>query len=87
MVPAKTPRAILSFFNAPSSTAVAPALASPVDAPVPLPALPLSALPVVIEAVGLDGDADDALTAKAIGTVAALAVRLAPPLSDESFFD
>ena len=44
----------------------------------PLPALPSFALPVVIETVGLD---DDALNAEAIGTVAALAVRLAtaPP--------
>jgi hypothetical protein len=76
MAPAKTPRAISSFFNAPFSTAVAPALESPVDAPASLPALPSSALPVVIETVGLD---DDALTAEAIGTAEALAVRLAPP--------
>jgi hypothetical protein len=78
MAPAKTPRAISSFFNAPSSATAAPALASPVDAPAPLPALPSFALPVVIETVGLD---DDALNAEAIGTVAALAVRLAtaPP--------
>ena len=74
MAPAKTPRAISSFFNAPSSATAAPALASPVDAPAPLPALPSFALPVVIETVGLD---DYALTAAA----AALAVGLAtaPP--------
>lgn len=76
MSPAKTPRAISSFFNAPSSTTAAPALASPVNAPAPLPMLPSSALPVVIETVRLD---DDALTAEAISTAAALAVRLAPP--------
>jgi hypothetical protein len=78
LTPAKTTRAISSFFNAPSSATAAPALASPVDAPAPLSALPSSALPVVIETVGLD---DDAPTAEAIGTAAALAVRLrlAPP--------
>ena len=76
---AKTPRAISSSFNAPSSATAAPALASPVDAPAPLPACaPTFVLPVVIETVSLD---DDALTAEAIGTAAALAVRLAtaPP--------
>jgi hypothetical protein len=57
MAPAKTPRAISSFFNVPSSTTAAPALASPVDAPAPLPALPSSALPVVIETVGFDDGA------------------------------
>jgi hypothetical protein len=74
MTPSKTPWAFSSFFNA-------PALASPVDAPAPLPALPSSALPVGIETVGLD---DDALTAEAIGTAAALAVRLAPPFPMKS---
>jgi hypothetical protein len=46
MAPAKTPQAISSFFNAPSSATAAPVLASPVDAPAPLPALPSFALPV-----------------------------------------
>jgi hypothetical protein len=57
VTPAKTPRAISSFFNAPSSmTHVFNALGSPVDAPAPLPALPSSALPVVINCVRLDED-------------------------------
>ena len=38
MTPAETPRAISSFFNAPSSATAASALASPVDAGAPLPA-------------------------------------------------
>ena len=68
VTPAKTPRAISSFFNVTSSTTAAPALASPVDAPALHPALASSALPMVIETVRLD---DDALTAEAIGTAAA----------------
>ena len=75
VTPAKTPRAISSFFNAPSSMTAAPALGSPVDAPAPLPALPSSALPVVIKSVRLD----DALTAESICTASALEVRLKPP--------
>jgi len=54
----------------------APALGYPVDAPAPLPALPSSALPVVIESIRPD---DDALTAESICTAAALEVRLKPP--------
>jgi len=68
VTPAKTPRAISSFFNVTSSTTAAPALASPVDAPALHPALASSALPMVSETVRLD---DDALTAEAIGTAAA----------------
>jgi len=73
VTPAKTPRIISSFFNAHSIMTAAPALESTVDAPAPLPALPSSALPVVIKSVRLD---DDDLTAEAICTAAALEVRL-----------
>lgn len=72
MVPTKKSCSISSFFNAPSRTMAAPTLTSPVDAPAPLPALPSSALPLVIERVGINNDVP-------VAGATVTAVRLAPP--------
>ena len=76
MAPAKKPCSISRFFNAQSSTTAAPTLASPVDAPAPLPALPSSALPLVVETVCLNNDTP---AAGAFVTAETPVVRLAPP--------
>ena len=76
MAPAKKPCSISRFFNAQSSTTAAPTLASPVDAPAPLPALLSSALPLVVETVCLNNDTP---AAGAFVTAETPVVRLAPP--------